>query len=115
MISIVNIGVQNFFEYSIIIGYDWYFNQFPKTFKRVGEKKILLEKSPNYFKGSEFIPKKILDTNSKTEILLIIRDPFIRMVSHFLHFKANSQIEKKKGNNCIELQCLLILIINEIT
>ena len=91
---------------SIFTGLHWYLNQFPKSHKNETEQKILLEKSSAYFR-KEFVAKRVWETNPKTSIIMIVKDPFHRMVSHFLHGrdcrKRKFEMYKKAGIGYIDL------------
>jgi hypothetical protein len=64
-------------------GDEWYFNHFPSH-----PNKLTGEASPTYFDcaGTSTIPSLIKKMNPKMKIILIVRDPVERAVSHYNHF-----------------------------
>lgn len=64
-------------------GDEWYFSHFPSH-----PSKLTGEASPTYFDCAETstIPAMIKRMNNKMKIILIVRDPVERAVSHYNHF-----------------------------
>lgn len=50
----------------------------------VYQNQTTIEKTPNYF-SSEFAAKRVYDLNPKMKLIIIIRNPIIRAISHFAH------------------------------
>ena len=64
-------------------GLDWYRNQMPCSKKG----QITVEKSPQYF-VHKFIPERVHTMNSSIKLMLIVREPVSRCVSHFSHVQS---------------------------
>ena len=71
-------------------GVDWYLEHFEKK-----GKKITGEASPTYFDAActPAIPRLIKAFNPQMRLILIVRDPIERAVSHFHHFRNINKIK----------------------
>lgn len=71
-------------------GEAWYLS----LFKQDSKAQFLLEASPTYFDTawSEDIPRRIQRFNSEAKIIIMIRDPLIRAISHFNHLRTRNCI-----------------------
>ena len=69
-----------FFNKNYAKGYDWYKNQMPCS----SEGQITIEKSPQYF-AARFVPERIHVMNSSIKLIMIVRDPIKRAISHYTH------------------------------
>ena len=49
---------------------------------------IVVDKTPSYF-PNEFVPDRIANYNNQTKLLLIVREPYERMLSHLAHFHGS--------------------------
>jgi hypothetical protein len=72
-------------------GVDWYLGHFKKN-----EKKITGEASPTYFDAActPAIPRLIKAFNPQMKLILIVRDPIERAISHFHHFRNVNKIKE---------------------
>jgi hypothetical protein len=72
-------------------GLDWYLGKF-----KFEEGKITGEASPTYFDTAftQSIPSSIRSINPDMRLLLIVRDPIERAISHFYHYVKINKIEK---------------------
>ena len=61
-------------------GEEWYRNQMPPSMPG----QLTMEKSPQYYQAAE-VPQRIHAMNESMKILLVVRDPVDRSVSHWLH------------------------------
>jgi len=59
---------------------------FKKLFKNK-KNKILGIKRPNYI-SKNYLPKRLYDYNKKIKIIITIRDPYKRFVSHYFHLSS---------------------------
>ena len=75
----------NYFNLHYDNGQEWYRNQMPLS--KPGQ--VTTEKSPKYYEAVD-VPKRIHAMNASIKIILIVRNPVDRSVSHWLHrcFKA---------------------------
>ncbi|KAK2703037.1 hypothetical protein QYM36_018432 [Artemia franciscana] len=73
------------------LGLEWYRHQMPFTF----EGQLTVEKSPSYFITPE-APKRVYKMNSSAKLLLIVRDPVVRLLSDFAQIEATRSEWKKK-------------------
>ena len=55
------------------------------------EGQITMEKTPNYLKN-EIAPKELRKMNANIKLIIILRNPVKRAVSHFSHFLTNRKI-----------------------
>ena len=69
-----------FFNEHYMKGYDWYKSQMPCS----SEGQITIEKSPQYF-TSRFVPERIHEMNSSMKLIMIVREPIKRAISHYAH------------------------------
>jgi len=72
-------------------GEEWYRNQMPPSMPD----QLTMEKSPKYYEKAE-APQRIHAMNESMKILLVVRDPVDRSVSHWLHACRNI---RKLGND----------------
>ena len=49
---------------------------------------ITIEKSPGYFRNLE-VPKRVFEMNPKIKLILIIREPVKRTISHYAHLLSS--------------------------
>jgi hypothetical protein len=72
-------------------GIDWYLEHFQTT-----KNKITGEASPTYFHAActPGIPRLIKAFNPQMKLILIVRDPIERAVSHFYHFRNVNKIKQ---------------------
>jgi len=59
------------------------------------EGQLTVEKSPSYFITPE-APKRVYKMNSSAKLLLIVRDPVVRLLSDFAQIEATRSEWKKK-------------------
>ena len=64
-------------------GLEWYRNQMPCS----KPDQITMEKSPQYFIAAK-TPGRIYEMNSLIKLIMIVREPISRMISHYDHLKA---------------------------
>jgi hypothetical protein len=57
----------------------------------VYKNQIIVEKSPDYLSSME-APKRVYEFNKNMKIILIVRDPVKRAVSHFAHELASKKV-----------------------
>ena len=69
-----------FFNDHYMQGLDWYKDQMPCSSKG----QITIEKSPQYF-TSRFVPERIYEMNSSIKLIMIMREPIKRAISHYTH------------------------------
>ncbi|ELT97403.1 hypothetical protein CAPTEDRAFT_84639, partial [Capitella teleta] len=62
-------------------GPEWYRNQMP--WSKPG--KIVIEKSPAYLQWTKKVPPRVLAFNSTVKLIIILKDPLKRTVSHYTH------------------------------
>ena len=74
-----------FFNTHYAKGYDWYKNQMPCS----SEGQLTMEKSPQYFQAAR-VPERIRSMNSSIKLIVIVREPIQRSISHYAHV-----VEKK--------------------
>ena len=72
-----------FFTRNYHKGLNWYKTQMPCS--KQGQ--ITIEKSPQCFKGIR-APGRIYEMNSTTKLIIIVREPISRMISHYDHIQA---------------------------
>jgi [heparan sulfate]-glucosamine 3-sulfotransferase 5 len=53
---------------------------------------ITVEKTPTYFRNKD-VPIRIYKMNPKMKLILIIRNPVIRAISHYTHFLRSNRIK----------------------
>ena len=63
--------------------YDWYRNQMPCS----SEGQVTIEKSPQYF-ASPYVPKRVRKMDKDMKLILLVRDPIKRAMSHYEHLKS---------------------------
>ena len=71
-----------FFDKHFDKGLKWYFAQFPQD--RSGD--LMVEVAPTYF-FSDAVPERIAQTISGTQVVVTLREPVRRAVSHYLNLK----------------------------
>ena len=76
----LNLAAVLFFNYYYDKGLDWYRDQMPCSKKG----QITMEKSPQYF-GRKQVPERIHNMNSSVKLIVIVREPVSRCVSHYSH------------------------------
>ena len=76
-----------FFNVHYARGLNWYRDQMPCS----TEGQVTMEKSPQYFQAPR-APKRIHAMNSSIKLILIVREPIKRSISHYSHV-----VEKKPG------------------
>jgi [heparan sulfate]-glucosamine 3-sulfotransferase 1 len=62
---------------------------------------ITIDKSPSYFRNKE-APERVFKFNPNMKLILILRDPVLRIISHFAHLKAQEKKFFGKKNVTIE-------------
>lgn len=65
-------------------GYDWYRSQMPESYSH----EVTIEKSPAYFVTPD-VPQKVKTMNSSIKLVLIFRNPVVRLISDFSQIVAN--------------------------
>jgi hypothetical protein len=80
----------HFFTMNLNKGEAWY----RSLFKQDPAAQFFLEASPTYFDKAwnEDIPRRIQRFNPKAKIIIMIRDPLIRAISHFYHLRSRNCI-----------------------
>lgn len=66
------------------LGYDWYRSQMPESCSN----EVTIEKSPAYFVTPD-VPEKVKAMNSSIKLVLIFRNPVVRLISDFSQIVAN--------------------------
>lgn len=66
------------------LGYDWYRSQMPESYSH----EVTIEKSPAYFVTPD-VPEKVKAMNSSIKLVLIFRNPVVRLISDFSQIVAN--------------------------
>ena len=69
-----------FFNKNYAKGYDWYKNKMACS----SEGQITIEKSPQYF-AARYVPERIHAMNSSVKLIIIVREPIKRAISHYTH------------------------------
>ena len=77
----------NYFNRHNDRGLEWYRGQMPLS----RQNQITIEKTPEYFEHAE-TPARMRAMNASIKILLIVRDPVYRSVSHWLHKCASRHV-----------------------
>lgn len=69
-------------------GVEWYKSHF------VGQAKIYGETSPNYTRYPSWsgIPQRMFSVVPETKLIYLVRDPIERIISHYIHFYAESRV-----------------------
>ena len=85
----------HYFSNNIDKGEDWYLQQFPQD----TEAKYVVDASPSYFDtcNSDLIPKLMKAFAPGGKVIIMIRDPVDRLISHFNHFKSVNKLEILEG------------------
>ena len=73
------------------------------------ENELTFEKTPGYFRWNE-TPKRIFDFNPKMKLVLIVRNPVTRAISHFTHMLSKKDIEITPENQKLLILKKLFLI-----
>lgn len=81
----------HFFSYYYHFGYEWYQNQFGKQKKD----KIYGEFSTSYLYDNQ-VPKRIIEYNPEIRVIVSIRNPVERVVSHHRHEIQGNRLSKNK-------------------
>ena len=55
-------------------------------------KQLTLERTPHYLAKSLFVPERVYQYNPKIKLIVIIRDPSKRAISHYTNFLGRSNI-----------------------
>ena len=66
------------------LGLNWYRNQMPYS----SPEQVTIEKSPAYF-VTESVPSRIHTMNSSIKLILIVRDPVVRLISDYAQLAEN--------------------------
>ena len=77
-----------YFNYNFAKGLEWYRNQMPAS----SENQITLEKTPSYIMSPEVL-KRIYLYDSEVRLIIIVRDPIIRLQSQYAHTFRNAPPE----------------------
>jgi hypothetical protein len=79
----------------------WYLSHF----KENPEAQYLLEASPSYFDTAweEDIPRRIQNFNPEAKIIIMIRDPLIRAISHFYHLRTRGKVAELQNISFTQL------------
>ena len=62
---------------------------------------ITIDKSPSYFRNED-TPKRVFKLDKNMKLILIVRDPVLRVVSHFAHLKDDEIKYFGKRNTTLE-------------
>ena len=73
------VGEPHFFDWYYDRGVDWYCTQMPCTYDNV----VVLERTPRYY--VHLSQHNVYDFDPNMKLLLIVREPVDRMVSHLVH------------------------------
>lgn len=82
---------------------NYYLDFVQETFPRSNESepvKVFIEKTPNYL-VQPLVPLKVKEINCKMKMLVILRDPFDRLVSDFLLSERNAK--KRNREFCLKI------------
>ncbi len=71
-----------FFDKRFDKGVEWYLKQFPQD--RLGD--LMVEVAPSYFFADD-VPERIVETIPEAQIVVSLRDPVRRAVSHYLNLR----------------------------
>ena len=82
------------------LGLNWYRNQMPYSFSE----QVTIEKSPAYF-VTESAPSRIHAMNSSIKLILIVRDPVIRLISDYAQLAENRM---KKSLKVVSFEDLVL-------
>lgn len=84
----------HYFSLHINKGLDWYLEQFPERPQDV----LSIDASPTYFDvtNTYTIPVLLHNTAPESKLILIVRDPIERAISHFAHLRQISHRDKLK-------------------
>ena len=93
------VGEPHFFDWHYDRGVDWYCKQMPCTYDNV----VVLERTPRYY--VHLSQHNVYDFDPNMKLLLIVREPVDRMVSHLVHnygyhkweFYKNKVLDSKNG------------------
>jgi hypothetical protein len=105
----------HFFDKYYDRGLDWYRNEMPILCEtQPGElnKYVVIEKTPGYFRNVN-VPPRVLSYNSKTKIILILRNPLTRLKSELTHCTVRKAYSSKKFKNCDQFRTSLASWRNE--
>lgn len=75
------------------LGLKWYRDQMPPS--EVDQ--VTIEKSPAYF-VTESAPSRVLAMNSSIKLIVIVRDPVIRLISDYAQLAANKRARRIVGD-----------------
>ena len=99
----------SYFDKNVDKGLNWYRNEMPFS----SEGQITIEKSPSYFTSKE-APRRIYEMDKNIKLILLVRNPVDRTLSHltYEHFIIREQF-KNDINNCLYKYTFNRRIINE--
>ena len=72
-----------YFDIYYHLGIEWYRNQMPYSTRS----QMTLEKTADYFKNEQ-VPERVHKLNPNMKLIVVVRDPVIRAVSHYIHMKT---------------------------
>lgn len=80
----------HYFTMHKALGPDWYLSNFEPT----DETKYVLDASPTYFDLADDpeLPRRIFEYNPDSRIIILVRDPLSRSISHFHHLRTVNKI-----------------------
>ncbi|KAG7187959.1 hypothetical protein KM043_013919 [Ampulex compressa] len=73
----------HFFDHHYIKGFHWYRHRMPPTLQG----QVTMEKTPSYFVTGE-VPRRVQHMNSKTKLIVVVRDPVTRAISDYTQVKS---------------------------
>lgn len=68
------------------LGLEWYRQQMPAI--SINQSNIVIEKTPAYF-VTESVPERIYAMNASIKIILIVREPVVRLISDYAQLASN--------------------------
>jgi len=74
-----------FFDIYYERGLEWYRKQMPYTRRS----QMTIEKTPDYYKNA-LVPARVYKMNPNIKLIVSVRDPVIRAVSHYVHLKTEA-------------------------
>ncbi|KAI0234776.1 Heparan sulfate glucosamine 3-O-sulfotransferase 1 [Lamellibrachia satsuma] len=85
----------DYFNFHYKNGQEWYRNQMPLS--KPGQ--VTIEKTPQYYETAE-VPDRVYAMNASIKIILVVRNPVDRSVSHWLHVCFKARVAKEALNSC---------------
>lgn len=79
-------------------GLDYYRSMMPNV-SDVTPRQVVIEKTPRYFM-KPYVPARIHEMNSSIKLLVVVREPVVRLVSEYVHFYV-----RKGRNRTFEVSC----------